>query len=76
MDTGLRLHSTRSQLARYRLIISTCMTLGQLHTMGLKRGHFTHVIVDEAGQATEPEIMVPMTHTHVEKGQIILAGNI
>jgi putative helicase MOV10L1 len=28
--------------------------------MGFALGHFTHVFVDEAGQATEPEILVPL----------------
>ena len=35
------------------------MTAGILHSLGLPVGHFTHVIVDEAGQATETEALLP-----------------
>ena len=33
--------------AHYRIVICTCTTAGQLHTLGLAPGHFTHVIIDE-----------------------------
>ena len=39
-------------------------------TMGLKAGHFTHVIVDEAGQATEPEVLVAMALAAGPDGQV------
>ena len=38
----------------------TCVTAGALYTLALPVGHFTHVFVDEAGQATEPECLIPM----------------
>ena len=47
-------------LCRSRIVISTCVTAGMLNTLGLSVGHFTHVFVDEAGQATEPECLVPV----------------
>jgi len=28
--------------------------------MGLKNGTFTHIFIDEAGQSTEPEILLPL----------------
>lgn len=43
--------------------------------MGFPRGHFSHILVDEAGQATEPEIMIPLNFIHSENGQVILAGD-
>ena len=33
--------------ARYRIIVSTCSTAGQLYSLGLRAGHITHVFVDE-----------------------------
>lgn len=33
--------------SRYRIIVSTCSTAGQLYSLGLKAGHITHVFVDE-----------------------------
>ena len=35
------------------------MTAGILHSLGLPVGHFSHVVVDEAGQATETEALLP-----------------
>lgn len=47
-------------LGRHRITVGTCVTLGHLHTCGLPKGHFTHVLIDEAGQALEPEIFIPI----------------
>lgn len=38
------------------------------------RNHFTHAIVDEAGQSTEMEVLVPMALVG-KNGQTILAGD-
>ncbi|XP_028398184.1 RNA helicase Mov10l1-like isoform X2 [Dendronephthya gigantea] len=61
--------------AHYRIVICTCTTSGQLQTLGLAPGHFTHVIIDEAGQATEPESLVPISFLTGTEGQIILGGD-
>jgi len=56
--------------AHYRIIVSTCSTSGQLFSLGLRAGHFTHVFIDEAGQATEPECLVPMGLAAGGEGQV------
>ncbi|GCB60273.1 hypothetical protein scyTo_0009148 [Scyliorhinus torazame] len=61
--------------ARYRIIISTCSTAGLFYQIGLRPGHFTHVFVDEAGQASEPECLIPLLLLSEEDGQIVLAGD-
>ncbi|XP_078409442.1 RNA helicase Mov10l1-like [Cetorhinus maximus] len=61
--------------ARYRIIISTCSTAGLFYQIGLRTGHFTHVFVDEAGQASEPECLIPLLLVSEEDGQIVLAGD-
>ena len=33
--------------ARYRVVVSTCISAGTLYTCGITEGHFTHVFVDE-----------------------------
>ena len=44
----------------FRVVVATCISSGMLCSLALPVGHFTHVFVDEAGQATEPECLVPM----------------
>lgn len=74
-ENGLRSNCTMSVLGRHRITIGTCSTLGILYNIGFSRGHFSHVLVDEAGQATEPEIMIPLNFIHSDHGQVILAGD-
>lgn len=57
--TGIK-YSSREVIGRNRITIGTCVSVGVLYTMGFPKGHFTHIIIDEAGQATEPEILIPL----------------
>ncbi|XP_059050949.1 probable RNA helicase armi isoform X2 [Achroia grisella] len=75
IKNGINLNCSTSYIGRHRVTIGTCCCIGALSLMGLPKGHFTHIIVDEAGQATEPEVMIPMTFTDKDNGQIILAGD-
>ncbi|KAG8439863.1 hypothetical protein GDO86_005872 [Hymenochirus boettgeri] len=61
--------------SRFRIIISTCSSAGMFYQVGLRVGHFTHVFVDEAGQASEPECLIPLGLISEVTGQIILAGD-
>ncbi|XP_075974584.1 putative RNA helicase armi isoform X1 [Anticarsia gemmatalis] len=72
---GINIKVAASYIARHRICIGTCCGLGVLATLGLPKGHFTHVIVDEAGQAVEPDSMIPLTFIDKKHGQIILAGD-
>lgn len=72
---GLRHECNKNLIGRQRITVGTCVCLGSLVRMGFSAGHFTHLIVDEAGQATEPEIMIPLSLTDKTNGQIILAGD-
>ncbi|KAL1128994.1 hypothetical protein AAG570_013526 [Ranatra chinensis] len=65
----------RELLGRHSITVGTLGCLGLLYNMGFPRGHFTHVIVDEAGQATEPEVLIPMVFLHMQYGQVVLAGD-
>ncbi|XP_022239290.1 RNA helicase Mov10l1-like isoform X1 [Limulus polyphemus] len=62
-------------LSHHRIVISTCTTAGNFYSLGLTTSHFTHVFVDEAGQATEPECLVPINLAVLGDGQVILAGD-
>ena len=43
------------------------------------RNHFTHIFIDEAGHATEPECIIPVADlldpNHHRGGQLVLAGD-
>ncbi|KAM6927249.1 putative helicase mov-10-B.1 [Xenentodon cancila] len=61
---------------KYRVIVTTLYTAGRLVTFGVPKGHFSHVFVDEAGQAPEPECVIAVAGLICEKkGQLVLAGD-
>ncbi|KAG0494866.1 hypothetical protein HPP92_005860 [Vanilla planifolia] len=62
-------------LLRYRVIISTYTSAYLLHAEGINKGHFSHIFLDEAGQASEPETMVPISTLCVEDTVVVLAGD-
>ncbi|XP_077452584.1 RNA helicase Mov10l1 isoform X2 [Stigmatopora argus] len=59
----------------HRVVVSTCSSAGMFYNLGIQVGHFTHVFLDEAGQATEPESMIPISFISESDGQIVLAGD-
>uniref|UniRef100_A0A8B9JU03 Mov10 like RISC complex RNA helicase 1 n=1 Tax=Astyanax mexicanus TaxID=7994 RepID=A0A8B9JU03_ASTMX len=59
----------------HRIVVSTCSSAGMFYQIGLRIGHFTHVFLDEAGQATEPEAQIPLGLLSERTGQIVLAGD-
>ncbi|XP_056137671.1 RNA helicase Mov10l1 [Lampris incognitus] len=59
----------------YRIVVSTCSSAGMFHFSGVQAGHFTHLFLDEAGQATEPEALIPISLMSVKDGQVVLAGD-
>ncbi|XP_054426454.1 LOW QUALITY PROTEIN: RNA helicase Mov10l1 [Pteronotus mesoamericanus] len=61
--------------SRFRVVITTCSSAGLFYQIGVRVGHFTHVFVDEAGQASEPECLVPLGLASDVSGQIVLAGD-
>ncbi|XP_072290514.1 RNA helicase Mov10l1 [Eucyclogobius newberryi] len=58
-----------------RIVVSTCSSAGMFHNLGVQVGHFTHVFLDEAGQALEPEALIPISLVSETDGQIVLAGD-
>lgn len=74
IENGIRVQCNSEFLSLHRILISTCNTFGSLLYMKFKADHFTHAIIDEAGQCTEPEIAIPISLLG-KNGQIILAGD-
>ncbi|KAL9450709.1 hypothetical protein AB3S75_012441 [Citrus x aurantiifolia] len=65
----------REALGRYRIIISTYMSSSLLNANGNKRGNFSHIFLDEAGQASEPESMIPIANLCTKQTVVVLAGD-
>ncbi|XP_037640935.1 putative helicase mov-10-B.1 [Sebastes umbrosus] len=63
-------------LVKYTIVVTTMVTAGRLVSGGIPVGHFTHVFVDEGGQAVEPECVIAIAGLlSAEKGQLVLAGD-
>ena len=45
------------------------------HGVGVPRGHFSHIFIDEAGQATEPEVMISVKTMADPRTNVILSGD-
>jgi len=55
---------TLSDLQRQRVVVATCSTAAYIRSSlphGTKAGWFSHVFVDEAAQAMEAEVLIPVT---------------
>ena len=63
------------RLKSFRVIVSTCVSASVFSGIGMARGHFTHIFIDEAGQATEPEIFVSLKMLADSKTNVILSGD-
>ena len=54
----------------------TCITAATLYSLGCEVGDFSHILVDEAGHATEPEALAAMTGLiDAEHTRIVLGGD-
>ncbi|XP_061354494.1 probable RNA helicase SDE3 [Gastrolobium bilobum] len=64
-----------SALVHYRIIVSTYMSASLLHAEDVARGHFSHIFLDESGQASEPETMIAVSHLCRRETVLVLAGD-
>ena len=51
---------TRENILERRVIITTLSTSKVLLNLQVFRGFFTHILIDEAAQALEPETLTPL----------------
>ncbi|KAF5285040.1 hypothetical protein FQR65_LT02352 [Abscondita terminalis] len=75
-------HPSQDELLKYFVVVTTVVTASRLVNGGTPPGHFSYVFIDESGQATESEALIPIAGilSSAEKpgmidGQIILAGD-
>ena len=62
-------------MKKYRVIVSTCFSASVPHGIGVPRGHFSHIFIDEAGQGTEPEIMISIKTMAGNDTNVVLSGD-
>lgn len=58
-DGHFSVHSADA-LRSFDVVVSTCLSASIPHGIGVPTGHFTHIFIDEAGQAMEPEVRTRM----------------
>ncbi|KAI3356934.1 hypothetical protein L3Q82_003576 [Scortum barcoo] len=66
----------KEKLMEYKIMVTTLLTAGRLVTQDIPEGHYTHVFVDEAGHAVEPECVIALAGLlDAKTGQVVLAGD-
>uniref|UniRef100_UPI00398EC233 putative helicase MOV-10 isoform X2 n=1 Tax=Pristiophorus japonicus TaxID=55135 RepID=UPI00398EC233 len=74
---------SKETLKDYRVICATLVTAGRLASANFPSGHFSHVFIDEAGHAVEPESIIAIAglldamnlESNRDGGQLVLAGD-
>ncbi|KFM03145.1 Putative helicase MOV-10, partial [Aptenodytes forsteri] len=74
---------SKEHLGHYRILITTLVTAGRLASANFPPGFFSHIFIDECGQAVEPESVVAIAglltamdqETNPNGGQLVLAGD-
>ncbi|TFY71300.1 hypothetical protein EVG20_g1693 [Dentipellis fragilis] len=68
-------HHPVDKMCKFSVLITTCVSASVAHGIGMPRGHFSHIFIDEAGHATEPEAMVSIRTMADSKTNVILSGD-
>ncbi|EIW74341.1 P-loop containing nucleoside triphosphate hydrolase protein [Coniophora puteana RWD-64-598 SS2] len=66
---------TKEKLGSFRVVVATCASAGVAESLGLPRGHFTHIIIDEAAQCVEPVTNGAILPLADEGTNVVLAGD-
>ncbi|XP_013408833.1 putative helicase MOV-10 [Lingula anatina] len=71
----------KSELMKYKVVVCTLVTAGRIASANFPPGHFTHIFIDEAGHAVEPEGLIALAGIlecdvkSKDGGQVVLAGD-
>ena len=60
IESGTYKLPTREDVIAHRVVITTLATSKHLLDLKLNHGFFTHILIDEAAQALEPEALTPL----------------
>ncbi|KAG7441319.1 P-loop containing nucleoside triphosphate hydrolase protein [Guyanagaster necrorhizus] len=63
------------KVKQFKVIVTTCVSAAVFFNIGVQRGHFTHIFIDEAGQANEPEAMIAVKMMADNKTNVVLSGD-
>lgn len=75
-EHGVFICPPKEELETFRVVIATCCSGGVPFGIGVELGHFSHIFIDEAAQATEPEVMIPIRTMLGPRTNVILSGDI
>ncbi|GLB39145.1 putative helicase [Lyophyllum shimeji] len=64
-----------ARMMRFRAVVTTCVSSSFVSGIGIPRGHYSHIFVDEAGQATEPEVFIAIKTMANPTTNVVLAGD-
>ncbi|KAG6811022.1 hypothetical protein H0H92_009325 [Tricholoma furcatifolium] len=64
-----------ARMKRFRVVVATCVSASFVSGIGVPRGHYSHIFVDEAGQATEPEVIIAIKTMAGPTTNIVLSGD-
>ncbi|XP_037940519.1 probable helicase with zinc finger domain [Teleopsis dalmanni] len=65
---------TVEDIMKHRIVVVTLSISMELATLGLPKGYFTHIFLDEAAQAMECEAIMPLALAN-DSTRIVLAGD-
>ncbi|KAG8745892.1 hypothetical protein FRC10_006696 [Ceratobasidium sp. 414] len=65
----------KQEIEKFRIVASTCFYASIPQALGIQ-DHFTHIFVDEAGHASEPEIMVAILQNAGLNTNVVLCGDV
>ena len=63
------------RMKAFKIIVLTRVSASIVSGIGMARGHFTHIFIDEAGQAMEPEVFVSIKMMADNNTNIVLSGD-
>ena len=64
-----------ARMKGFRVVVATCLSASVASGIGMPRGHFSHIFIDEAGQAAEPEAFLSVNMIADAKTNVILSGD-
>ena len=63
------------QVKSYRIVVATLTSAGKLFNLGVERGWFQTIVIDEGGQSLEPEAIAPVAPLLSSHDQLVIAGD-